>query len=1549
MADQKGLVPISFNKGLDAKTDDKQSLPGSLSVLENGQFDKGGIINKRNGLTSISRTVFGSGQAISSGIGLATYGNQLLSFDKSKAYSYNSQNPSRVDKGRAAFLNTELLQIYSATNTQPLLDKNYITLNNVEVIAFLGGFIVLDKNTTSLIQTISTGSFYHNLYIIQNKIFVMYSTGSVGDLKVYTIDTSSLITISNITSTTIKAATMIFGQSSLINTFDCIVYGDIAYFGFINLNATQFTIMSHDVNLTIGNGTNSLPAPLTEYIKSDNTSAFPITSFVLFTDGTNLTIAFDQMYVISASPVDKNYRISYQTFLLSNFSIVSPLIDGGGAELFNYSFSNRKILNIAGVYSPNQLFTIMFTIDVAGIIESNVKFNTQTAICGFTTAPFNVTPPTLSNRFVINQNCFLSSKLFIYNNDIFCLVSNISELQPCYFLLGWSGFTFGSDFQRPVVYSRNLYGNAGDLPSPHLQNVQLTDLTNFNFAVSKRTLLNTVSGVSQIAKSLFKLTLNFNKRVKYVSTSKNLLFAGGKPLMYDGNKFSEAGFNSYPESIKIIPNSLLVDTMNRAWTSAFPTGVVSLAAGVDGARNQFNIVGGDTFYSNIFDKSIVPESLGGIQDPLGASSEKIYAPFYTKLYIHHKSDVPFTLYFSRNFNPATPGVIDSLYNDGVYSSGGLLIIPGKYEYNLVYNGFDKNFPDGVKYLVIHFGGISAGASPVVLIDHIMVSNGNNIPANNTNTGLDNGIYSYKTIWEWVDNAGVIYQSAASVAQRVCPTTWKWPLDADKIVSPAYKSSVFLNIPFYNFNEKPVDVKIKIYRTVSNSTADVYYLVNPSNQSLSPNIQDGGASGHYLDVLNDVDLQKNEILYSSGGIEENDVLPCLKDICFFKNRIIGIDAENDTIVYSKILSQHSQISFPSAFSVEIPGHGLKCVAAMDDKVIIFKSSQIYLLIGDGANDTGAGGFNQPQLISEIIGCSNSKSIVNTPDGIMFMSNKGYYLLDRGLGLSYIGASVENFNLNNISSAVCKFEKNQVIFTSTDSKALVYDLYFKQWSTYTNYESIDALNWINKHTIALPTGEIKQETPAVFTDDGIGYKLKLVTGWLSLVAIQGFQSVFSSLILGTWKSAHSLIIKCAYNFNETFDETNKKLWLPSANIENGSLAYQADIRFAKHKCESIKISIEDKVTKSESNIFDQTATLSEPKNLHSATVLQNGTVLICGGRDAASNALTSAQIYDPQIKTYTTVGNLNEARSFHTATLMNDGKVLIAGGFGISGVLRTTEIFDPTTNLFSSFGFLYTARSGHTATLLNSGKVLFAGGDPFTAGYGSEVYNVVSNSTLYTGDMFYQRLSFHTAVLLKNGKVLIVGGTGNNNFATNVCEIFNPATNTFSLVTSMNETRTQQCLAILDSGNVLVSGGFNTLSNRLSSCEIYYTDNNTWVPVNSMSIERTLHSQIKLLNGRVLVVGGSSNSGVLGTSEVFDEKTGLWTISGTFSSSRYLTTLSLLNDGSVLMAGGHDAATSVWATCYIYGYSVVGSGESYNISNLALEVGIKRGGFRTSIRG
>ncbi len=207
-------------------------------------------------------------------------------------------------------------------------------------------------------------------------------------------------------------------------------------------------------------------------------------------------------------------------------------------------------------------------------------------------------------------------------------------------------------------------------------------------------------------------------------------------------------------------------------------------------------------------------------------------------------------------------------------------------------------------------------------------------------------------------------------------------------------------------------------------------------------------------------------------------------------------------------------------------------------------------------------------------------------------------------------------------------------------------------------------------------------------------------------------------------------------------------------------------------------------------------SNPAQTCGVTAGESGTVANANVTSVVVTCLSSGS------SGFVLTGSMTNARDEHTATLLNNGKVLVAGGFNSSSV-ASAELYDPATWSFTVTGSMTAARVGHTATLLNNGMVLIAGGDN-AAGIivaSAELYNPATGSFTATGSMTSPRY-IHTATLLNNGKVLIAGGfRAGGDLAS--AELYDPVTGTFTATGSMTGARDEYTATLLNNGNVLVA--------------------------------------------------------------------------------------------------------------------------------------------------
>ena len=240
------------------------------------------------------------------------------------------------------------------------------------------------------------------------------------------------------------------------------------------------------------------------------------------------------------------------------------------------------------------------------------------------------------------------------------------------------------------------------------------------------------------------------------------------------------------------------------------------------------------------------------------------------------------------------------------------------------------------------------------------------------------------------------------------------------------------------------------------------------------------------------------------------------------------------------------------------------------------------------------------------------------------------------------------------------------------------------------------------------------------------------------------------------------------------------------------------------------------------FTATGSMIDTRYDHTATLLPNGMVLITGGYyfcgRTCGNVLSEAELYNPSTGTFTATGSMQYTRRLHTATLLNDGKVLVAGGCsGANGAESHAELYDPSKGTFTATGNMNSPRCELGAAMLGDGRVLISGGTTNTTTLSSaEIYDPSTGTFSATGSMTTPR-TYPTATVLQYGMVLITGGYGSNSLSS--AEIYDPSTATFAATGSMSTGRYADRATLLNNGTVLIAGGESKYGTYLSSAEVY----------------------------------------------------------------------------------------------------------------------------------
>ncbi len=341
---------------------------------------------------------------------------------------------------------------------------------------------------------------------------------------------------------------------------------------------------------------------------------------------------------------------------------------------------------------------------------------------------------------------------------------------------------------------------------------------------------------------------------------------------------------------------------------------------------------------------------------------------------------------------------------------------------------------------------------------------------------------------------------------------------------------------------------------------------------------------------------------------------------------------------------------------------------------------------------------------------------------------------------------------------------------------------------------------------------------------------------------------------------------------------------------------------------------------------------------AAIPAAGDVLIAGGADASNRSLASAEFFDPAAGQFVATGIAASSRAGASAAALSATQVMLAGGFSGSAaiknfslnlegnVLSGAEIFDEATGAFSPAGKMAAARMGFTATPLSNsnGKILVVGGQDNlgTVLDTAELYDPAARKFIAVNNTMSDRRMFHTATLLLSGKVLVAGGATNlSGDTTSSADIYDPASNSFTPATfPMDHQRAAHTATLFTSGplagKVLITGGVGGSSFffKDSSAEIYDPASQEFLLLSSfMNEPRSLHTATLLDDGSVLLAGGFSGSvaisgGVLSgasglisnSAETFDPNSGDFTCVGGFN-----TETTRCNQSMSVARAGHSA--------------------------------------------
>lgn len=416
----------------------------------------------------------------------------------------------------------------------------------------------------------------------------------------------------------------------------------------------------------------------------------------------------------------------------------------------------------------------------------------------------------------------------------------------------------------------------------------------------------------------------------------------------------------------------------------------------------------------------------------------------------------------------------------------------------------------------------------------------------TNAGAGNVVdatYEYIALYVYTDRAGNIYRSRPSL-----PCSF---------VASGGPSTIRLAISYLTVTNRQDRVNgyepkvfIELYRRTGTATFRRVRLTVPVGPGIGTAL--GGAvendplSPHCIADDDIASVATEPEIYTDGTTAGStapfDPPPPSRCLTTWANRAwLASNEERNELHYSNERVDGEGIAFSRANIImfEDEGGALEGVHPMDETLVCFKADRIYRIHGDGPDETLQGNsLTRPLLVTSDVGTTFGHAIVLTPKGLIFLSRRGFYLLDRSFQTHYIGAPVEDTvtAYPRLRAAHHRAGTNLYEFLLDDgsnSAQLIWDDFHNAWTTHkfkggdrvTGGTHIGSL-----HYLVSGNGLFRQGS--TYADETDELALTIVTPWYPPSEAMGWHRARRIMLLGRYLGSHQLKIEVGYDYKDNW---------------------------------------------------------------------------------------------------------------------------------------------------------------------------------------------------------------------------------------------------------------------------------------------------------------------------------------------------------------------------------------------------------------------------------
>lgn len=276
----------------------------------------------------------------------------------------------------------------------------------------------------------------------------------------------------------------------------------------------------------------------------------------------------------------------------------------------------------------------------------------------------------------------------------------------------------------------------------------------------------------------------------------------------------------------------------------------------------------------------------------------------------------------------------------------------------------------------------------------------------------------------------------------------------------------------------------------------------------------------------------------------------------KDRLFICNGTN--VYYSSFFVDGESPWFNPEFFIAVPGGQgpVTGTASLDGNLVVFKRNAVFLVDGDGPSENGGTGteFSPPRRLATEFGCIEPRSIVSTPMGVFFRSDRGIELLSRSLSVDWVGEEYQTTinAFQYISGATFDRQSGRVLFTAASAltadnrvsagTVLVFDTTVNQWAQWPLATAMQdvaysrlAVSGTEDNRICYASADTVWYEASHSLDGSTYAPYDLETGWIRMESLQDRLFVNSMKALAKKQDNHDLTLSVAYDYSDTYTDT------------------------------------------------------------------------------------------------------------------------------------------------------------------------------------------------------------------------------------------------------------------------------------------------------------------------------------------------------------------------------------------------------------------------------